>query len=49
MEVCRKIEKVQGGYIVEIRHPYGYYSDNGKVVVRTFEEVIALLRKSAGV
>ena len=49
MEVCKGIEKVDGGYIVTIRFPYGQYYDGGKVVLRTFEEVVHLLMKSAGI
>ena len=49
MRVCESIERVNGGYIVTIRFPFGHYGDHGKVVVATFDEVIELLRKSAGV
>ena len=48
MEVCKSIEKVEGGYIVTIRFPFGAYSDGGKVVCKTWEEVVQLLEQSAG-
>jgi hypothetical protein len=47
MKVCDGIEKVNGGYIVTVRFPYGSYHDDGKVICATFEDVIKLLRKSA--
>lgn len=48
MIVCREIRKVKGGYVVEVRWPYG---DNpsgfGEVICRDFAEVVELLRKAS--
>lgn len=47
MQVCKSIEKVEGGYIVEIRFPFANYSDGLKRVFITWAEVVTLLSKSA--
>lgn len=47
MEVCKGIEKVEGGYIVTMPFPWGQYSDGGKVVCVDFADVIDLLRSAA--
>ena len=47
MQVCSEIEKVEGGYIVNIRYPYANYSDNLKRICRTWYEVVELLSRSA--
>lgn len=47
VEVCRSIRRVYGGYIVEIRHPYGGSYPFGEVVCKTFDEVVELLRKAS--
>lgn len=47
MIVCREIRKVAGGFIVEVRHPYGDKMPFGEVVCTPFEEVIDLLKRAA--
>ena len=47
MQVCKSIEKVEGGFIVQVRFPYGLYHNDGKVVCQTWAEVIDLLTKAA--
>jgi hypothetical protein len=47
MIVCREIRKVAGGFIVEVRHPYGDKMPFGEVVCTSFEEVIDLLKRAA--
>jgi hypothetical protein len=46
--ICKEIRCVQGGYIIELRWPYGPEPGGyGEVVCDTFDEVIALLREAA--
>ncbi len=47
MQVCKSIEKVQGGYIVEIPFPYANYSDGQKRVFATWAEVLKVLTTAA--
>jgi len=47
IEVCRSIRRVPGGYIIEIRYPYGSSFPFGEVVCKTFDEVVDLLRKAS--
>lgn len=47
MQVCKSIEKVQGGYIVEIPFPYANYSDGQKRVCQSWDEVVELLSRAA--
>ena len=45
--ICKEIRQVQGGFIVEVRWPFGPdVSGYGEVICRTFSEVIDLLRKA---
>jgi len=44
--LCQEIRRVQGGYIVEIRWPYGPEMPYGEVVCRTLEEVFELLKSA---
>ena len=48
MIVCNQVRKVNGGYIVEVRWPYGpEVMGCGEVVCKTWAEVVALLTKAA--
>ena len=47
MQVCKSIEKVQGGYIVEIPFPHANSSDGQKRVCQTWDEVVKLLSRAA--
>ena len=45
--ICRQIRHVQGGYIVELRWPYGPdVGGYGEVICETLDEVFDLLRKA---
>ena len=47
IEVCRSIRRLPGGYVVEVRHPYGVAYPYGEVVCHDFNAVVALLRAAA--
>ena len=48
MIICMMVKKVEGGYIVEARWPYGNDpSGYGEVICRNFDEVVDLLKKCA--
>ena len=44
LTICQEIRHVKGGYIVEVRWPYGPAMPFGEVVCKTLEEVFALLK-----
>ena len=44
--ICKEIRQVGGGFIVEMRWPYGPEPAGfGEVVCKTWEEVVALLTR----
>jgi hypothetical protein len=43
--LVRSVRKVQGGYIVEARYPYGNTSPYGEVICRDLQEVFALIER----
>jgi len=46
--ICREIRKVRGGYIAELRYPYGGNpSGYGEVIYRTWGELLDGLSKAA--
>jgi hypothetical protein len=48
LHVCKSIRKVGGGYIVEVRWPYGPdVMGHGEVVCKTWDEAVDLLTRAA--
>ena len=44
--ICKEIRQVPGGFIVEMRWPYGPEPcGHGEVICLTFEDVVILLKK----
>lgn len=42
--LCKEVRKVRGGFIVEVRYPFGPDMPYGEVICKTFEEVVELLK-----
>jgi hypothetical protein len=45
LRICAGIRHVQGGYVVEMRFPYGGEMPYGEVICRTLEDVFELLER----
>lgn len=50
MIICKQIRKVNGGYILELRWPYGSeVMGHGEAICATWDEAIGLLSRAAGI